>query len=70
MSPKNYEIKKRWDLLTSECGSVTLRIARKVTMLNYHVDSGGVYSVLPGDRLKEWGITAEGNRRFRMADGM
>jgi len=33
------------------------------------VDSGAVYTVIHGDRLKELGIKPEGRRSFKMADG-
>lgn len=33
------------------------------------VDSGSVYTIIHGDRLKELGIKPEGRRRFKMADG-
>lgn len=42
---------------------------RKTTRLTFLVDSGAVYSIVPGETLRRLGIKPHSSRTFMLADG-
>lgn len=42
---------------------------RKTAKLTFLVDSGAIYSVVPGETLRRLGIKAHSSRTFTLADG-